>query len=492
MLRRLILTALLAASAHARADLPEPIARLLQAANIPEQALGAIVLRRQDGGAGARGDAVLLAHHAERAMLPASVMKLLTTAVGLERLGPTFRGRTELRSSAEVVNGVLRGDLILRGGADADFNADALEHLLEALRDQGIRTIRGDLILDRQLFQPARADLGAPDFDEAPEARYNVIPDALLLNGNLLRIRMQSDRKRIALAAEPALDKVVLDTDMALTDGDCKRWGDGWRRPETVDGGDGALRVVLHGSFPKNCTVSTGVNVVDRDEYVGRLFRARWKRLGGTLTGKVRAAEAPTPSDNALLAEHVARALPEVLRDINKLSDNTLARQLFLSLGSLQADAALGSSPLPPAPGQDTGARAGLLIRDWLRERGIDADGLVLDNGSGLSRTERLRPDQLAAVLRAAGEGLWAPEFLSSLPIAGLDGTMWRRLQGSPAALRARIKTGSLKNVVSVAGYAPDANGQLCVVVAIINHELAGQGGRAVLDGLIDWVAKAE
>jgi D-alanyl-D-alanine carboxypeptidase/D-alanyl-D-alanine-endopeptidase (penicillin-binding protein 4) len=190
-----------------------------------------------------------------------------------------------------------------------------------------------------------------------------------------------------------------------------------------------------------------------------------------------------------LLAEHVSRALPEVLRDINKASDNTLARLLYLSLGSLSTDAMLGSRPIILAAPENTAARADLAVRQWLQRHNIDAAGLVLENGSGLSRLERISPAQMAAVLQAASSSPWAPEFLASLPIVGLDGTMRNRLSASPAAYRARIKTGTLKNVTAIAGYVQDADGRPCVVVAMINHDLANQGGRAALDALIDWVA---
>lgn len=510
-MRHLILAALLAACGAAHAQLPEAMARLLQAAQIPEDAVGAIVLR---------GNATLLSHGAGRSMQPASTMKLVTTMVGLEQLGPVFKGRTELRSSADVVQGVLQGDLYLRGGADPDFNEDVLVHMLEKLRSQGVRKIRGDLILDRQLFRPARSDVGIAPFDESPEAYYNVIPDALLLNMNMLRIDLVSTGKDIKLGMLPALDKVAVASAMTLTDADCAKWEDGWRQPDVQRKG-GKLTVVLQGSFPKNCARSTSINVLDRNDYAGRLFRSTWARLGGTLAGDVREAgdAGGTPATARLLAEHVSRALPDVLRDINKPSDNALARTLFLSLGSLQPDPVLGSQPLAPAlpavatpapapaPGgsdaeavttvattaaSTTAARAEQVIRAWMQRHGIDDSGLVLDNGSGLSRSERLTPLQMAGLLQVAQKSLWMPEFQSSLPIVAVDGTMRRRLKDSAAAARARIKTGTLRNVVAVAGYVTDAGGEQCIVVAMINHELVGNGnGRKAVDALIDWVAQS-
>jgi len=481
MLRRLILATLLAAGA-AHAELPEPIAALLQTAKIPQEAVGVVVLR---------GDTAVVSHNAGQSMQPASTMKVLTTMVALEQLGPVFRGRTEMRSSATIFRGTLMGDLYVRGGADADFNEDVLTHMLQALRNQGIKSIKGNVILDRQLFQPARTDVGVPPFDEYPWAYYNVIPDALLVNTNLLKIELRSNPDGLAVAMMPEMEKVKVDAQMKLTDAPCASWENGWRAPDIVRKDD-TLVVALHGTFPKDCAKSISINVMDRHDYLERLLRASWRKLGGKLGGEVR--EEATPPDTRLLAEHVSRTLPEVLRDTNKQSDNTLARTIFLSLGSLEADATLGSHPIPiaPGPGETTSTRADLAIRSWLLRHGVSDQGLVLENGSGLSRLERVTPGQLAGVLQAGLKSQWMPEFLSSLPIAAVDGTMRKRLKDSPAAAHARLKTGSLSGVIAVAGYVPDANNQPCVVVAFINHDMVANGaGRTVLDGLIDWVARS-
>ncbi|HEX7983481.1 MAG TPA: D-alanyl-D-alanine carboxypeptidase/D-alanyl-D-alanine-endopeptidase [Duganella sp.] len=514
MFRRLTLAAALAVGAVHAADLPEPVARLMQAAQIPPQAAGIVVMR---------GDTTLISHNAQQSMQPASTMKLFTTLTALEQLGPVFRGRTELLTSAPIVNGTLQGDLILRGGADADFNEDVLGHMLQALRNQGIKSIKGDIVLDRQLFQPSRPDLGQPPFDEYPWAYYNVAPDALLVNTNLLKVEMRSVGGKLSLAMMPEMDKVGVRSEMATSDAPCPAWENGWRSPDFTRKGD-RIEVVLHGSFPRDCVKSISVNVLDPHDYLERLVRTTWHKLGGTLKGDVREASAPTPPAPAtavnadtdattaaptappaavpapattpvlrLLADHVARPLPEVLRDTNKNSDNTLARTIFLSLGSLEADPLLGSRPLPPDASQtSTAARAEAAIRAWLQRHAIDGNGLVIDNGSGLSRAERATPAQLAGVLRAGLKSLWMPEFLSSLPIAATDGTMRRRLKDSPAAMRARVKTGSLKGVIAVAGYVQDANNEPVVVVAMLNDEHVANGaGRAVLDALIDWVARS-
>ena len=479
MMRPLIFAVLFACAGAAQAQLPPAVSQQLAASHIPEDAVSVLVLR---------GDTSLVSHFAERAMQPASTLKLLTTLVGLEQLGPAFRGRTELLTSAPVLHDTLMGDLIVRGGADADLTGEVLTTMLQSLRNQGVRKIDGRLLQDRQLFKPARSDIGLPPFDESPDAYYNVIPDALLVNKNMLLLDMRSTGNRVQVASQPQLERVVVESAFTLIDADCAKWEDGWKQPQVLRGADGKIRILLKGTYPKNCARNNSINVLDRQDYVDRLLRQVWKQLGGEVTGP--GLDGVAPPGARLLAEHVSRSLPEVVRDINKPSDNALARTVFLSLGSLEADPVAGSHPAPANPGETTVNRTDLTIRNWMRKQGINDSALVLENGSGLSRTEKISALQMAGVLQAGLRSKWAPEFQASLPIAGVDGTMRRRLKDTPAFERARIKTGALGNVMAIAGYVPDANGQQCIVVAMINSERAG-GGRAALDALIEWVARS-
>ncbi|MCG2585154.1 D-alanyl-D-alanine carboxypeptidase/D-alanyl-D-alanine-endopeptidase [Massilia sp. TS11] len=474
----LLAAALIALAPLAEAALPESVAARIAAAGIPDSAVGAIVLK---------GGQVVLEHNARQPLQPASTMKLVTTMVALDTFGPVFRFRTELRSNAEIVGSTLKGDLYIKGGADWDLDLAALESMLQSLRNQGIRRIDGQLVYDRQLWQPTRYDLG-PAFDEAPEAYYNLIPDALLVNHNMLEIDMRSTASRLNLALAPALEGVSIGHDMELVTADCAKWENGWKIPTVKEAWTGKQKITLHGSFPKNCARSYGINVLDHQAYADHAVRGLWRRLGGSIKGE--SIEGRTPEDAKLLAAHRSRVLPELLRDTNKDSDNALARLLYLSLGSLAPDPVLGSKPLP-ASEQSTPERAERAIRAWFQAHGIDDSGMVLENGSGLSRNERLSVAQLAAILQEGQRSLWAPEFLTSLPIAGVDGTLKRRLGESAAAQRARMKTGTLRNTVGLAGYVPDTKGEPQIVVMIVNDDKVGNGvGRAILDSLADWAAR--
>jgi len=286
---------------------------------------------------------------------------------------------------------------------------------------------------------------------------------------------------------------VVVVSSMKLVERACADWEDGWQIPAVGQVGDGGVRIELKGEFPRNCAISTDINVLDRVDYVGRLFRTLWRELGGEWSGRIREidgeAKDALATNSRLLVAHRSRSFAEVTRDINKRSDNPMARLAFLTLGTTATSLDTTSRLISPTLEQSE-----RVVRDWFAKHEIGLSGLVLENGSGLSRKERITPAQLAAVLKAAYRSNWAPEFEASLPIIGVDGAMEKRLKDSPAAKRGRIKTGSLRNVSSVAGYVPDTNGEMHIVVAIINHDIHEKGpvsaiAKPVLDKLIDWVA---
>ncbi|MBT9503047.1 MAG: D-alanyl-D-alanine carboxypeptidase/D-alanyl-D-alanine-endopeptidase [Burkholderiaceae bacterium] len=455
--------------------LPAPVQQALAQAGLSADSLGLVAYSLDEPRSA-------LLHNERRAMQPASTMKLLTTVVALDQLGPNARGHTDLLADAAPQGDTISGPLYLRGGADADLDFAALWQLLSELRERGVRRIEGGLVLDRSLFHPARMDQGLPPFDEAPEFQYNVIPDALQLNGNLLGFALSADGQAVNAQVRPAWAPVDLRSALSLNDKPCAEWEDGWLTPEAAlqpDAGQGArMRIELRGSFPRNCSKLVALNLVDRSLLADAAVRSLWAQLGGELVGATR--EAATPGTASLLATHRGRALAELAWGMNKRSDNPLTRMVYLRLG---VDAG------KPAGTERTADAAERAVREWFQRQRIDATGLVLDNGSGLSRSERISPMQLAALLQTAHRGLHAPELLASLPIVGVDSPWTRRLKGSPAAGRARIKTGSLRNVAAVAGYVLDARDRTWVLVAFINDERAS-AGRPALDALIDWVAR--
>ncbi|MBL8518738.1 MAG: D-alanyl-D-alanine carboxypeptidase/D-alanyl-D-alanine-endopeptidase [Betaproteobacteria bacterium] len=459
------------------AQIPVTAATELKKLSIPATSVGIHAVRIRDG-------RVTLSHQPDQPLQPASTLKVLTAIAALDMLGPTHTGKVELRSAAPVESGVLKGDLILRGEASPDFTWQELRETLQSLRFAGIREIAGDVIVDRGYFSPTRLDEGLPPFDETPEFRYNVIPDALLLNTNLHKLQLNDDGATLRINATPALDGVSFDAGaMIRSQRKCPDWEDGWKLPVLERTPDGRFIVRLQGDFPARCSTTTQISVLDRADFAARLIPALWRELGGTLTGGVResvARQTPLPANTRVLATHRSRTLAEVTRDINKRSDNPITRLAFLTLGAT-APVSLGHRG-----DATTVERAEARVRAWLRDRGVNDAGLVLDNGSGLSRTERASAAQLVAALRIAHASDWAPEFITALPIAATDGGLRNRYVGTLAARKARLKTGTLRNTWALAGFAPDANGDMIALAVIINDDRGtGPTVRPILDAIV-------
>lgn len=450
-----LLLLLFAAAADAAA-LPREVRQALKQAGIPQDAI-AVEVRA----VGARKPLISL--NAGRAMNPASTMKLLTTYAALDLLGPAYTWKTEAWLDGELKDGVLHGDLVLKGYGDPKFTIEQFWLWLAELRARGLREIRGDLVLDRSFFELPPHDPAA--FDNDPLRAYNVGPDALLLNFNTLRLRYLPEGDRLNVVAEPPLEGVRLDNRLAPRPvGGCDDWEDG-----IVVQPDGDS-VVLQGGYPGECGEREhNLSAMPHSRYVDAVFRSLWKELGGTLRGKQR--EGGASGAARLFSTHRSEPLGSVIRDINKYSNNVMTRQLFLTLGAAE---------------RANVARSTQAMADWLQKQGLDFPELVLENGAGLSRSERISAAHLAQLLQHAAAHRYRAELQSSLPILGVDGSVKKRLKGSPAASHAHLKTGTLEGVKTLAGYVRSQGGEW-VVVFFINHPNARRG-QAAQDALIEWV----
>jgi D-alanyl-D-alanine carboxypeptidase/D-alanyl-D-alanine-endopeptidase (penicillin-binding protein 4) len=247
---------------------------------------------------------------------------------------------------------------------------------------------------------------------------------------------------------------------------------------------DEGARVVigLRGTFPRGCTARAELSLVERTRLAGLAFGTWWVRLGGIWSGRVR--EAAAPAGARLLAQRESRPWGELMRGLNKRSDNPQTRLLFLLLGVNAPPALAGLAPQAP-----TRVRADAVVRAWLDAQGIGHAGVVLDNGSGLSRSERIAPRQLAQAIAVAHASPYWSDLHMSMPVVGTE--VAARLRDSPAAGRARLKPGGLRDVASLAGIVPDAQGRPWAFVAMVNH---AQAARAIpaLHALVDWVARGQ
>lgn len=465
-----LLILLISASVSAQDKLPPGIAAALEKAALPASSLSLLVMP-------IAGGTPVLAHNSEQAMSPASTMKLVTSLIALEELGPAFRWKTQVLSDSLIQRETLRGNLYLRGGGDPNLTWDKLSMMLRNLRQLGLRKIKGDIILDRSYFQPTRLDLGVTQFDETPDAYYNVIPDALLVHSNLTSVQLDSSAGNITTRLLTPLANVTLANHLRLNNRSCQEWASDWLPPTLDVAKNRRIEISLNGDFPRNCKVSAHFNLLDRNTYIASIIRALWTELDGSWQGTVR--DGMTPSGATVLTERQSETLADTIRIVNKQSDNGMARFLYLTLGAESTNAKNYADHLQAADAR---------VHTWFARQGIRDDSLLMENGSGLSRLERISAQQLASLLQAGARSNWFAEFASSLPIVAVDGTMRKRLKGTTAEGRARIKTGTLNNALAVSGYVRDINDVNWIVVGIINVDEARKG-KPVLDELIAWVA---
>ena len=447
-------------------ELPVPVAQALKGAGIPVAAT-AFWVREVDAAA------PRLAVNARAALNPASTIKLVTTFAALDLFGPAYVWKTEAFASGTLNDGVLTGDLHLKGGGDPKLTYDQFGRLLRQIRAHGIKEIRGDLVLDRGAFAVSAADPGR--FDAQPLRPYNVAPDALLVNFKAVTLQLIPDpaNKKMMVGMEPAPSNLDLVNQLTLGNGNgCGDWKERLRADIFSHGP--TTRLVLTGAYPQSCGEQRwNIAVQEHPQFVLGVFLQLWAELGGTLTGGVR--EGVAPVDARPIAVLPSPTLAEVVRDINKFSNNVMARQLFLTLGM--------EAGRRPASAEDGDAA----IRSWLDARGLAMPELVLENGAGLSRRERISAESLGRLLQAAWRSAVMPELMASLPVTATDGTMKKRLKQNGVAGQAHIKTGSLEGVRSIAGYVLDKSGRRWIVVFFVNHANAG-AAQPAQDALLQWV----
>ena len=414
------------------------------------------------------GPGVPTVFNADVSMNPASTMKLVTTYAALEMLGPTHQWKTEFYTDGTLNNGILQGNLYLKGGGDPKLNMEKLWLLMRDLRANGVQQITGDLVLDRNFFEQPQLPVFNDDGNDENKP-FLVKPDALMVNLKALRFVARNDSGKVLVSVEPPIASIRIDNQVkAINAKQCT--GDVRYNPVTQ--ADGSVIVTVSGQLADGCNSQTYLSLLDHATYTAGAVRAIWKELGGSIQGQDR--QASVPKGAKLLARAYSPDLAEIIRDINKYSNNTMAQQLFLSLGAqFRTD----------ADGDDAKA-AQRVIRQWLAKKGITAPHLVMENGSGLSRAERVSAREMAQMLQAAWKSPYAAEFISSLPIAGKDGTMRTRLKTTAMNGQAHIKTGTLNTVRAISGFSRDSNGDTWAVVAILNDPRPW-GASSILDQVL-------
>jgi len=407
---------------------------------------------------------------------PASTIKTLTTFAALEVLTPGYVWKTRVYLDGKLADGRLDGNLVIRGSGDPYLTTENFWKLLRQLRAQGLRHIAGDLVVDNSYFQVPDEDPG--EFDGQPFRSYNVLPDALLVNFKSVRFRFypESSIKAVRVVPDPLLPNLVIDNRISLGSGACR----GYQRgiAFTVPGGMDDDTVVLDGRFPGGCEeYSFSRTVMAPAQFAFGVFKGLWEEMGGSIDGGVRLGTAPVDAEPFYV--HWSPTLAEVVRSINKFSNNVMTRHLLLTMGA----------EVYGPPGTQEKGQA--VVSEWLQSRGLAFPELRLNNGAGLSRDTRIAAASLARLLREAWRSPYMPELVSSLPLSGMDGTLLHRFDDRVMAGQLHLKTGSMDHVAAIAGYAMARSGRRYVVVTLHNDTDVHRGyGENVQHALLRWLVE--
>lgn len=447
--------------------LPESMLQVLRRHGIPSDSVS--IFAQEIG-----HDRPILSAGGDIARNPASAIKLVPALAVLEELGPAYTWKTEAYTTTEIVDGRLAGDLYLKGYGDPYFLTEHFWRLLRGLRLQGLVSIDGDLVLDRSFFELDIMDPAA--FDGQPHRVYNTAASALLLNFHAVNFHIEPDTatRQVRIVADPHPDHVDIVNQVKLIDAPCRRWNS---RPQMrVTHARHSNTVRFSGSYSARCGKRSMFRSIGGPApYVHGVFTNLWREQGGRFNGQVQERLLP-PKAQLLYSAH-SRPLAEVVRSANKYSNNVMSRQLLLTLGAQVYE--------PPG----TLAKGIKAVHAWLRRKGLHFPELVLDNGTGLSRDVRISADNLGKFLLSAYESPRMPELLSSLPIAGVDGTLYKRFADRDFAGRLHVKTGTLDNVRAMAGYLLDSRDRRLVVVYLHNHRSAHlRTGAQVETAFIEWL----
>lgn len=467
--------------------LPKSVAVSLEKSQIPKDAISISVIEIQGGRPNKASSKTLVDWRAKEPMNPASTMKLLTTLTGLDVLGPEYRWRTKLFTDGTIKQGTLRGNIYLQGTGDPKLIPEEFAKMMRAIQNLGIQKIDGNLFFDRSAYAPSVMEHNTIDGESL--RAYNVPPDPLLYAFRTLSFQLGKSRTAdfIDIEYTPKLSQLKIINQMQLIDRSCDNWRNNLRFSLDSDGGTDStnqtLSATFSGGFPNTCRgVNYNVVAMDANTFLTQGFAAAWELAGGSWAQAPIGKSGDVPLPARLLLQFEGIKLADDVFDINKFSNNVMARQLLLTL-------ALEKMGKPA-----TTENGNAVIQSWLKEQGLEFPELIIENGSGLSRTEAISAENLNQVLITARNLSVGDIFYNSLPIAGTDGTMRNRLMSHLRKFlhlkkkpEARIKTGSLADVRAISGYVMSKSGKLYAVSSFINHPNAWRGLEAH-DQLLAWL----
>jgi D-alanyl-D-alanine carboxypeptidase/D-alanyl-D-alanine-endopeptidase (penicillin-binding protein 4) len=397
-------------------------------------------------------------------LTPASITKIVTAAAVLQKIGAGTKLQTGLYSAAPVKDGVLKGDLLLKGGGDSGFVSESMWFLVNELMRTGIKKVEGDVLVDDTDFDSVRAD---PSRDpERVDRAYDAPVGAMSFNWNSISIFIRPGEA----GKPPQVYLDPIDNGFTVVNR-AKTTSSGGNNLEVSRDGN---KITVNGSIGVNANeVPVYKNIDDPVEWSGRNLIFFLSQRGITVGGKARPGER-TP-EMKLLAKADSKPIALAVADMMKFSNNYVAEMLTKNLAAHKA------------PTETASLEAGMkVVRSTLAEMGIPESRFTLVNPSGLSRRNKMKAADMAKVLAASYRHFPSfAEYLTALPMAGIDGTLKNRMKNSAGQGWVRAKTGLLTGVVGLAGYAGRKDGSVRAFVFIFNGKgEQGDSARRLFDAL--------
>jgi serine-type D-Ala-D-Ala carboxypeptidase/endopeptidase (penicillin-binding protein 4) len=439
---------------------------ILERSKIPDSGFGFYVAT------GDQSESVIFKKNAEKKLVPASITKLVTAAAAISQFPPGTKFKTTLWSTAAVENGVLKGDLILRGGGDPGFISETMWYLVNVFVRSGVRTVEGDIVVDDTLFDQLRYDPSRQK--ERVDRAYDAPTGAMSFNWNSVNIFVRPGGK----AGEPAQVFADPESQYIHLISKIETVASGGKSHVEVERGDDKKSsgdvVVVSGKIALDSPeMVVFKNITQPDLWSGYGLKSFLQQRGIEVKGTVKTGM--TPGNARLMAETDGKTIQDVLSDMNKFSNNFVAEMVTKNMAAAQN---------PPG----TMEKGMKILNQYLEKIGVPSNQYELFNPSGLTRENKASAYAFWRVLNEMKTQFrYQPEFLNSLPIAGIDGTLKKRMKGTSAERWVRAKTGFLTGVVSLAGYAGRSDGTVIPFVFIYN----GSADEGKVRGLFDRMANS-
>jgi len=399
---------------------------------------------------------VIISHNEKKLFNPASLAKIISTYVAIKKLGPQFKWKSDFLHNGEIVGNALFGDVIFKGRGDATFSIAKLEESIRKIQQKGLKEINGNLILDLSYFGKISK---VKSFDNDPMRAYNALPNSVVIQSNTMNFTFGVKDKILNIKSTPELDNLEIKNNVKITKGRCVDWKSklNYRTKKNKS----KTIIIFDGNYSRHCGIKEfDLTVLEDNEYFYQVFKKIWNDNGGKFDGKLE--ETYLPNLNwKFLYSHFSNPLSEVVRHVNKYSLNLMARNIMLTV--LAED----NKPLVIETSLND------FIHSWFKKNDLLHEGIIFENGAGLSRNSVISSEQLLLLMEKIYYDPLMPEIIASFPISGIDGTLKKRMNYSSYKMSGHFKTGSIKNVSAIAGFLLDKNKDMKIFIFMMNDKKA-------------------